>query len=388
MALNEFSIENLNVNSGSKELRKIKVLHVIDELSIGGAERMLVTIVNGLTERGHEVGVVTLIKPGVLAEGIDPRVTFCSLNRSSRFDWAALYKLNRLARTYDLVHVHLKHTLKFVFLSWLLNPYKSKILLHDHSGEVLVTFKNVYPIFMRWWIKRIYYMGVSRDLTQWATGQYNIKPEKSFSVPNVISGESFPVLIDNNESTLNQIRLVLVSNFRAIKNLEFSIRLVHFLQNQRGIKVHLTIYGQPVERMAHKAVLNLIDSLSLGGSVSLDSTKQNVIPFLKQFDMAIHCSFAETGPLCLLEYMSVGLPFLTINRGHVPKDIKGIFDEMVIDNFLLENWADRMKILYSQKQQYHHKLKHFFNQNYSVENYFNKLNFVYSKIIAQNVSHS
>lgn len=374
-------MDNLKSISTSAVARKIKVLHVIDELSIGGAEKMLVIIVNGLIERGNEVGVVTLINPGVLAESINPKVTLCSLNRSSRFDWAALQKLNRLARTYDIVHVHLKHTLKFVFLSWLLNPYKSKILLHDHSGEVLVTNKNVYPFVMKWWIKSIYYLGVSQALTKWATAQYNIKPEKSFSLPNVISVVSFPAVVDKQESNWEGIRLVLVSNFRAIKNLEFSINLVNFLKNQRSLKVRLTIYGLPVERKTYESVVNLIDSLNLGDLVTLDSTKHNVIPLLHQYDMAIHCSFAETGPLCLLEYMSIGLPFLTINRGHVPKEIQGYFDEMVIDSFSYEHWADRIQIILDQKQKYRQNLTHFFTQNYSVDTYFNKLNFVYSKIV-------
>lgn len=365
--------------------RKIKVLHVIDELSAGGAEKMLVLAANGFVERGYEIGVVTLINPGVMAKTLSPNVVHYSLSRTSRLDWTSLLKLNRIARTYDLVHVHLKHTLKFVFLSWLLQPYKSKILLHDHSGDVLVSKRNVYPFVMRWWIKGLYYLGVSKGLTRWALTVYNIKPEHSFNLPNVISDQPFQFFNAKKKVDCDYIKLVVVSNFRSIKNLEFSIRLVHFLNVHRGIKIRLTIYGQPVEKATHESILNLMEMLKMSDLVTLDSTKSNVVPFLREFDMAIHCSFAETGPLCLLEYMSVGLPFLTINRGHVPLDIKGVFDEMVIDNFSLENWADRFRILYDRREQYPKELRDYFDQKYSAETYYNKLNFVYSKILIKKV---
>lgn len=364
----------------SLNIGKCKILHVIDELSVGGAEKMLIIAANGFIERGYEIGVVTLIKPGVMAETLSSKITFFSLKRTSRFDLTSLLQLNKIARKYDLVHVHLKHTLKFVFLSWLLRPYKAKILLHDHSGDVLISHRNVYPFVMRWWIKGIYYLGVSKELTRWALTKYQIKPEQSFNLPNIISAEPFHLVSSKEKLNVDHIQLVMVSNFRAIKNLEFSIRLMHYL-HERGIKVRLTIYGQPVEKASHESTLNLIETLKLKNVISLDSTKNNVVPFLKQFDMAIHCSFAETGPLCLLEYMSVGLPFLTINRGHVPQDIKGVFDEMVIDSFSLDDWADRLLTLYSRREQYPQELVDFFNQNYLADNYYNKLNFVYSKIL-------
>lgn len=375
------SMENSMVVLESSRGRKTKVLHVIDELSAGGAEKMLVLAANAFPGRDYEVGVVTLINPGVMAETLNPRVTFYSLRRTARFDWTSLRQLNRIARKYDLVHVHLKHTLKFVFLSWLLRPYKSKILLHDHSGDVLISRKNVYPFVMRWWIKDIFYLGVTQELTQWAIDRYKIKQDHSFSLPNVISAESAETRLQVEEVIPNGIRLVLVSNFRSIKNIEFSIRLIYFLHTQRRLPVHLTIYGQPIEKECYQSVLNLIDSLNLHEQITLDSSKSNVIPLLNQFDMAIHCSLAETGPLCLLEYMSAGLPFLTINRGHVPKEVKEQFAELVIDNFVYNNWIDRIRILFDRREQYKEELKNFFDQNYSVDTYYNKLKFVYSKII-------
>lgn len=363
---------------------KVKVLHIIDELSAGGAEKMLILIANGFIERDYEIGVVTLITPGVLAQTLSSKVAFYSLKRVSRFDWTSLYQLNRIARQYDLVHVHLKHTLKFVFLSWLMRPYKSKIVLHDHSGDVLVSHKNVYPFLMRSWIRDIFYLGVTQELTQWATAQYKLKQEHSFSLPNVISAGSVPVNLPSG-ALPTCIRLVLVSNFRSIKNIEFSIQLIHFIKTQRALPVHLTIYGQSIEKANYQYVLNLINSFNMHDLVTLDSSKSDVIPLLNQFDLAIHCSFAETGPLCLLEYMSTGLPFLAINRGHVAKEVKEQFGELIIDNFSYENWTDRIRILYDRRKQYQQELRNFFDRNYSVDSYFNKLNFVYTKIVSKNV---
>jgi hypothetical protein len=86
----------------------VRVLHLIDSLTLGGAERLLVDAINGLPEMEHHV--VVLNGPERLRPELPSACRFLNLNRKSNTE---LYTKSRIVRKYikenkiDLVHSHL-----------------------------------------------------------------------------------------------------------------------------------------------------------------------------------------------------------------------------------------------------------------------------------------
>lgn len=72
------------------------IAFTIEELSVGGAEKMLVAMANDLVELGWLVHVVCLTKAGELASELDERVVLTVLNKKPGADITLLWKLNRL----------------------------------------------------------------------------------------------------------------------------------------------------------------------------------------------------------------------------------------------------------------------------------------------------
>jgi glycosyltransferase involved in cell wall biosynthesis len=78
----------------------VKVLFLVRQLNIGGAERQLVILANELASRGHEVVITSFYTGGALSKQLDPaRVKLISLEKRSRWDLLSMYiKVLRVIR--------------------------------------------------------------------------------------------------------------------------------------------------------------------------------------------------------------------------------------------------------------------------------------------------
>src|SRR5262249_29504961 len=65
---------------------RLRVLLLLRDLEVGGAQRQALLLARGLAERGCEVAVATLYAGGALGAEADPRVRLLDLGKSGRAD--------------------------------------------------------------------------------------------------------------------------------------------------------------------------------------------------------------------------------------------------------------------------------------------------------------
>lgn len=86
----------------------MKVVFLVRQLNIGGAERQLVIVANELASRGHEVVIASFYPGGALSKQLDSRrVRLISLEKRSRWDLFTMYfKVLRVMRQErpDILH--------------------------------------------------------------------------------------------------------------------------------------------------------------------------------------------------------------------------------------------------------------------------------------------
>jgi len=83
----------------------MNILHVIDSLAVGGAERGLVELANQAARDGHRVAVCVTRSETTLAPGLRPGIDLWVLGRQRRFDLPAMKRFAGLVQHHriDLV---------------------------------------------------------------------------------------------------------------------------------------------------------------------------------------------------------------------------------------------------------------------------------------------
>lgn len=340
----------------------MKIAHFIDSLAVGGAERVAVDCCNLLASAGHSVQLVIIREGGTLTSLLDEGVGLLELKFFSKVDLRGWLRLINSLRGFDIVHVHMRHTYGRVKIASFFCFFNVRILFHDHYGNIHYD-KNA-PFYFKYFFRPRWYIGVSKELTDWSISTLRVGTQQTFLLPNT-------VLRSLNDRPISDLgKFVVVSNFRRTKNIEFAIELCILLGQS------LEVIGQVVD----VDYFNYLVSKYSDCNVKFITDVHDVFPLLNQYSMALHTSKSETGPLVLIEYLAAGLPFLTFRTGEVVEQLQYKLPYSVMNDFVTSNWIDR--ILFLKNNQYS---SNFLNQVYidhfDPKNYYKKLIEIYKCVI-------
>ena len=348
----------------------LKILQVIDRLDAGGAERVMVDLSNILCRNGHLVTTIAILDHGLLGNDLDKNITKVDLRRTSRFSFRPMRTLSRQAKNHDILHVHMRHNLKYVWLVKMLFPFKAKIIFHDHYGKINVD--RTVPVSLKWAMGKAIYIGVSKQLADWAREKAGLPWDQVFYLSNII------IRKDLNTPSVPEsegIRLVMVSNIRKEKNIEFAIKIAKKL-SENG-EANLTIYGQIVDRGYYDQLKGTIEGLGITDRVSFVHDCMDIQPELHRYNLAIHTAKSETGPLVLIEYLCQGLPFISFRTGEVIDQLKEEIPDFITDNFEADAWIQRIRHIQSMNNR--EELVKLYRKYYSAENYYRRCMKIYEK---------
>ena len=82
----------------------MKVLHVIDKLNVGGAERVFINLSNMLFEKGIDVSTVSLLGKGELDSQLNCKIENLDFVRRSKFNFYSGYVFSKYLNKFDIVH--------------------------------------------------------------------------------------------------------------------------------------------------------------------------------------------------------------------------------------------------------------------------------------------
>ncbi|MBQ8424273.1 MAG: glycosyltransferase [Coprobacter sp.] len=341
----------------------MRILQVIDLLAVGGAERVAVDLSNILYENGEDITFLSLKHNGILSKDLNLGIRKIELFRTSPYSLRFLIRFIKIAKSYDIIHIHMRQNLKYVALASMFAPsLKRKIVFHDHYGSIN-TDKSC-SISLRYILSHCVnaYIGVSMQLCDWAKKN---GARKRYLLPNIIRKQS---ILDIMNSIPTGI--VSVGNIRKDKNYEFLLKI-----SQKLPQTSFTIYGQKnIPEYAEFITIHKGDNVKIIDNVS------NVQPLLHSYEMAIHCATSETGPLVLIEYLAQGIPFITYRTGEVVSQIENELPELVIDTFDVNEWIERIAYILSNTVEIKRKMKVVFDKYYSETAYYNCCMAVYNEV--------
>ncbi|MDD5760197.1 MAG: glycosyltransferase, partial [Desulfobulbaceae bacterium] len=162
-------------NSASAKPRA--VLHLIDSLAIGGAERVAVNLVNHLPRERFVPHLCATRGGGPLEKEIKSDVSVVILNKKSTVDLAALRKLYRYIRdnNIEIIHAH-SSSLFAAFLVGILLP-SVRLIWHVHFGRYAIEKPN--GLIFRILLSRFkYIIAVNQPLVDWLVNDLSIEANK------------------------------------------------------------------------------------------------------------------------------------------------------------------------------------------------------------------
>ena len=278
---------------------KKTVLHIIESLGVGGAEKAMVQTVNAMPQFNQVVAI--LHGPETLKSQLN-NVKFFNLNCHSVADrFKAVRELKKIIRDdkVDLVHAQL-------FNSSLLGRIASRgntpflFTLQSMLGEDL--FKNNFIARMAeklTYSPKNHIIAVSQEALNDYKKYIKTNPGNETVIYNSIEEKFFapsykPVV------PKQKMRMMAVGNLKPLKN---HIYLLEALKSLPADYFELDIFGEGGDR---ESLQSTIDNYNLParlmGNVS-DLDKR-----IKTYDLYLHCSKYEGSSLAVFEAMASGLP--------------------------------------------------------------------------------
>jgi len=298
----------------------MNILHVIDSLAVGGAERVLVELANQAARDGHRVTVCVTRSETSLAAALHPGIDLWVLGRQRRFDFpamrrfAGLVKQNRI----ELIQAHSRSTLAFLSVLKTLKMIRAPIVFLDHYG---IEIDPSVPWWFRWWGKHClsHYVGVCEALGGWAQ-KAGVPSEKISVIENGLDLSSLmqaePLDIRKELNLPLDIPLgIVVGGLRYEKGTDALIEAV--AQSARARDTIILVVGGDRDPEYARRCRERAASLGLAQHLLFLGQRLDVPRLLRAADFALIPSRSEACNLVFIEYLAAALPFVSTLAGGI-----------------------------------------------------------------------
>lgn len=298
-------------------MNRIGIMHLIDTLDAGGAERVAVNLANLLPREKYRIHLCTTRREGVLADLVEKDVGRICLDRSGRFDWQALRRLSSYIRTHRIQLLHAHSTALFVaVLAGFCRPFP-KVIWHDHYGAYASKERPVLPYWLL--TRRVSgVIAVNLPLAKWAKDRLRIPDKRIFYVPN------FAVITPDSDGSGPDIpgtkgsRIVCVANFRPQKDHITLLRAMAIVVRHFH-EASLLLIGASNDNKHDTLIRKELLNLGIEKNVFVLGQRNDVESFIRGSDIGVLSSASEGFPLALIEYGLGGLPVVATSVGQCPE---------------------------------------------------------------------
>lgn len=297
------------------------IMHVIDGLPLGGAERMLVDISNATLRAGHQVSACVTRSCVDLAGQLDARIRLHVLGRTQRFELRPLLWFAGMVRRegVDLVQAHSRSTFSLLALLKGMGVLRVPVVLQDHFGSIETNTQVPTWFRIAGKLCLAHYVGVSDKLGVWARSAG-------------IAADRIQVL--GNALDLSRLTPAAAVDPRQVFGLPATARVgvvVAGIRPDKGIHVLLealaaralpadvrfVIIGHAADPAYARRCEQRSQELGLGSVVTFVGPRMDVPALIAGAQFAVLPSVTESGPLVLIEYLMAGLPFVASRVGDI-----------------------------------------------------------------------
>ena len=313
---------------------KAKILHLVEDLNVGGLERVLATIVLNLPEDDYDVRVWCLAQGGPVADDLsDSGINVKVLGLKNYHNPLNLLKLAYFIKkaNIDVIHAHGYFAGTFGRLAAILVRVP-KIIVHVHTTYYKFKFRHLcMENFLARFTDKI--ICVSEATQEFVNNVEGISRDKTCLIYN---GCGFV------PETRNSMKAAELS--RSFSQSDFVIATVASLVPHKGHRWLIGAVKNLAEKYANLKLIiigdgplkssleTMVADLKLTAQIKFAGLQKDVRSFLKMSNAFVLPSIEREGlGLALIEAMAMGLPIIGSNIGGIPEVI-----EDNVNGFLVE----------------------------------------------------
>jgi glycosyltransferase involved in cell wall biosynthesis len=291
----------------------MRVVHIINSLASGGAEKLLLDTLPIYKSKGFEVDLLVLNgSPSPFMKALEEKdcCSIYSLGLKSVYNPIQVFKLIPFLKKYNIAQVHLFPSQYWVVLAKILSFSKIKLIVTEHNStnpRLQNSFIAVFDrLFYRFYDKVIC---VSNEISNTFINYTGLKPSKFVVIENGIDLKKihtakpyFKTEISNLFSSQDFV-IIQVARFDKQKDQETIIYSLKYLPEN----VKLILVGEGIFKIKCKA---LVQELQLQERVVFLGLRMDVPRLLKSADVVVLSSRYEGLSLSSIEGMASGKPFV------------------------------------------------------------------------------
>ena len=293
----------------------MKVIQVIPNLCMGGAEIMCEALTLELAKNGIEVKIASLYscETPITQRLIQAGIQIEFLDKKPGMDLSIITKLKKLFKRErpDVVHSHL-NAQKYAIIAAKQAAVPVRVhTVHSVAEEELSRVdKIIAKIFYK--KHKVIPIALSDRIQDTIVNVYGLSPA---SIPIIFNGINLSNCIKKENYNIDEtIKILHIGRFSQVKNHKGLINAFKMFHTVKPNSVlHLVGDGNTFEEVKKHVVDN-----GLEDSVLFFGMQASVYRFINEADVFILPSLYEGIPMTLIEAMGTGIPIIASNVGGIP----------------------------------------------------------------------
>ncbi|WP_339838362.1 glycosyltransferase [uncultured Flavobacterium sp.] len=315
----------------------MKIIHIINSLATGGAEKLILDTLPLYNEKGIHVDLLLLWDNNCMftqeLKKMDCgtiHILKTSKNYKDIYSISNIFKIAKILKNYDLAHVHLFPAQYYVVLANILIGNKCKLVFTEHNTtnrrikskllkplESFIYKRYIKLICITEEIKNIYLNYLNKSNSQLVVIQNGVNIN---SITEAIPHDRIGI---NEHIALDDVIIIQVAAFRPQKDQLTLIKAMQFLPNH----FKLLLVGEGENKKICEA---FVTKEKLTNRVFFLGQRADIPRLLKSVDLVVLSSKYEGLSLSSIEGLASGVPFIASDVPGLREIVKGygvLFEE-------------------------------------------------------------
>jgi len=368
-------------------MKKKEVLHIVEDLNIGGLERIIESVVIGLSKNRYNIQVWCLAKGGEIAEGLIGRgINLKILGLNSYYNPTKIVKLsNHLRKSkIDIIHTHGYFASTFARMAAIL-ARTPVILTHIHTTYYGFRKRNILiERFLSFFTDKI--ICVSNSTREFVEKIEGIDVNKTCLIYNGTETSNIhpsTTSVDRTSLALSPEDFVIITVASLVENKgHHSLLDAINILSKKYRSIRLLIVGDgPLRSKLEEYAKNL----KISSLIVFTGLRKDVHSLLYLSDLFILCPMEREGlGVSIIEAMSMGVPVIGTSIGGIPELIENQVNGLLVppcNSYELAVAIERLVVDKDQRNKMAEQAKEIYDKNFTAARMVHQIEQLYEGLL-------